>query len=728
VSTALLALTLYAFVAAPLGADGPAVHFLDDRGQSVDSPLEACFQLALKPDCREIGPRETVTLPQGFFTLRVEGPEHGPVSVPREDLLLSKDGGTLRVTVPRKALLSVDRRPAEPLTVSLYDPQDPAFRTPRFRARLSGPEIKIPSGLFVASLSSGRRAPDLQRLSAPPGGRVRLTNHPRDGWSLVLRCRSATTGREVAGAAVAVSEVTGYGRADRPLAEGLTGKDGIVLFSGLGAAMAGASVHPAKLVGQEVRGLTATPGTFAVRDVELESGGRVRAQITVKGRPVAGADCEVLDRESNPAGRPKDPRKLFAGRSDRQGLCRSGLLAAGAYTFRVTMPVSRATVERPLQVDNDAESDLELALTPIHVAGRVQRGGKPAPGFTVRILDFGSHGPAGEMTEAATAQAGEEGAWEATIWTPGEYLLGLRSPAGTPSATRKIVTLESPEETVDFDLPGAGFNGRVVDPQGRPVEQAKAILKWNGGMLIATTGQDGSFEIPTGEEGSGTIFAQKKGFRGTDPVAVTASPEGATPPVVLVLTPSDSLQGKVVSSAGGPVPDAMVSVSSMQYGGNTIPILSTRTDSTGSFEIERFAGARLRAFVSGPGCPLSSFDVAGEQADLVLRCPELPAALNLTFKDAEGRAVPHAAILMRQRGEVIPQTVLSAHLALLGLPAESDGGGHLALIGLAPGDYDLFLASASSEDTASKGLPSGFLTSASLPALSTVEMEVVAPP
>jgi hypothetical protein len=64
------------------------------------------------------------------------------------------------------------------------------------------------------------------------------------------------------------------------------------------------------------------------------------------------------------------------------------------------------------------------------------------------------------------------------------------------------------------------------------------------------------------------------------------------------------------------------------------------------------------------------------------------------------------------------------HLSNLRLLPATDGGGRLLLVGLAPGNYDIYLAEATNPELIASGLPHGFLTAASLAPLTTTELEV----
>lgn len=539
---------------------------------------------------------------------------------------------------------------------------------------------------------------------------------------MVLRCREGGAGRVKAGVAVAVKKAEGYGRPEVLLEEARTAADGIALVSGLQPPMAAVTVQHPEAVTRTVHGLTATPGTFTFREIEIEKGGSLRARISLGGAPVAGAACRLLSFEENPNG-PSEPRMLYEGRSDKEGFCRTGPIPPGPYTLRLTPPESRSFTDRLAIVEAGKETEVEVALMGIHLTGRITRDDKPAAGFQVIVMDlerperYHSPGPVAE------AVANEEGEYEVTLCVAGEYLIRPASPQGTPAAARKTVTLERAEEVVDFDLKPQGFAGRVMDEDEKPVAEASAVLRWKGGMLLAKTDPDGRFEIAVQDEGEGTLYAIKPGYRDSDKVEVAVpSPVSG---VVLVLSRSGAVRGTVLSAAGAPVPGALVAVTARVASPDAFPqVRSARADASGRFEMDRVPGAPLRVFVSGPGCPLTSSTLTDGSEEVTLRCAELPAALEITFKDDQGRPIPRAAVLLRQRGEVVPSSVLASHLAALGVSAEADGSGRLTLAGLAPGDYDLFLASESSEGTLQAGLPNGFLTSATLYPLTTSELEI----
>ena len=134
--------------------------------------------------------------------------------------------------------------------------------------------------------------------------------------------------------------------------------------------------------------------------------------------------------------------------------------------------------------------------------------------------------------------------------------------------------------------------------------------------------------------------------------------------------------------------------------------------------------APTRVFATGAGCPLIAFDLAPSAEELTLRCPELPASLTLIFEDTHGKPVQGKSVFARRDGVVIPNEVFITHLSRLRLPAATDGGGRLLLVGLAPGNYDIYLTEATSPELVASGLPQGFLTASSLAPLTTTELQV----
>ncbi len=723
--------------ASAAGAAAPAgvIHLVDDRGQVIRAPLDVCFQLDLGVSCSSVRSGEVALPPASFQSLRVEGADHGPVRRERARLQTQADGSR-RLVVPRKALLRLRAGSPDEPAVSLYDPADPSFRQPVFHGVMRPEGIKIPAGDFVASLTAKGDAPDLQRLSASPAAQIVVTFHRRPGWSLALRCVSAADGKPQANARATLEETPGYGQAARRRGEVASASDGLVLFSGLTSSLASASIRHPGFAPAEARGLVATPGTFAFREVGMVVASRLTARVTVNGKALTGSACRLLSPDREAAGKGASPLALRDQAAvGRDGMCRFQDLSPGIYELRVLIAGGPAQLSRWLSIAPGEAKVEEVALAPAHVRGEVRVGDDPAAGYTVHSLAVDAYRPQGVRAEdAASAQVDTEGRYDLTLWEPSWYSFRVVSDTGAPTAGHRELTIATGDvESLDFRLPDGTIRGVVLDEAGRPVADARVALRWNG-IIPLSTDAAGRFEARAAGAGSAELQAFKPRYRPSEPQTVELIQEGQPPPVTLVLRRTSTVTGTVVTADGTPVPGAWIASTSFAPASGIGLYRDSRAGGDGRFEVEVPDGAGSAPsllFTAGPGCPLSwslasQGAAASDTADaaVIVPCAAQPAALDLTFVDERGKPLPAAGVVLRANGTVIPQAALAAHLALLGLPSSADGSGHLVLPFLTPGDYDLFLTALSSESTIAAGWPQGFLQRVTLPASTTTELQI----
>jgi carboxypeptidase family protein len=695
------------------------IRFLDDRGEPVASPLEACFQTDLRTECVNSNSGAPIEPPGRFLLLRIEGPDHGPVSLRYEDL---EEGRFARV--PRKALLQIEKLPADPLTVSVYDKRAPSFDKALFSANAVGQNgIKIPAGDFLVSLSSGRQAPDLHLLSAAPGSVCHVEYRPRRGWSLVLRCRGARDRKPLAASSVSLESVLGYDAPNRLIEEQKTGEDGLAIFSGLLGRTVDAGVRHSEYLSQKVQGLSAAPGALAFREVVLEEGGRLQMKVLMEGRAQEGVGCRIVDPQAA-----RDSQPLYEGTTNREGICRSQKLAAGSYLLFASLPEERGRLSRTLVIKNGSDTEEEFAFSKIRLNGKVSRGNDPVPGFMIRVLEVNEELNA--RVGVAKGQSREDGTYEIALWKPGRYgVVLLESPESRVYLIQKSIVVEAGEEqkTVDFLLESASVRGKVVDDAGKPLAEAEVRLRWGGsGERWGLTNEQGEFEFLLEDKGSGDVKAEKEGYRPSQFQEVALEDETELPPVTLVLEKEKLFKGTLSSAAGLPVAGGWVAAMKSQFGDEYIyPPREGRTDDQGRFEAAPISGVRNRLFASGPGCPLSFFEPLDSGGDLALRCQGQPAVLDLTLTDSEGRPVPNAEVVLRQGTVILPRALLNRHLSFLGLRAQTDASGRMVIPNLAPGDYDVFLASQSQiEGMIEAGSRTGYLQSVRLIPLNITELRL----
>ncbi len=702
------------------------VQLLDDRGKPLVTPVEVCFQIALKQECDTLAPGRDVVLRESFQSLKIEGDDYGPV-VARVSEMTDREV----FQVPRKATLEFLRGDL-PETATLYQPEEPDLRRPAHRLTVrSRNEIKVPAGEHLASLTRPGSAPDLHWIVLSPGERREVRFTPRPGWSLVLRAMNAETRAPVPDASVELRGAAGYSQAASTSRTARTNARGFALISGLSATMLEATVHRAGYVDREVYGLLSSPGTFAHQAVALETGGTVRITILQNGVPAPDARCEVVQYTGSPREGEPAARTVFQGTTDREGACRSRRLAPGPYVARAEIPASGAGTQRSIDVQSSTETALELDLVPIKVAGTVQVGTRPAKGFHVTVYNNEVPVRGRTDTEAPdTDVTDEEGKYDVTLWSKGTYGFLVRHVDGTP-ATSRFVDLEPGEEkVVDFQLDEAALAGRVVDTDGQPVPGAKVFLRWKKGgeggaySRLAVAAEDGSFSFLMEGTGAVLLQAHHDRYRSSEPVDAAFVAGVTPPPVKLVLTKEKTMRGIVTDATGIPVPRAMVATYASAVGGPPLRIGGTFTLADGSFEVERAESGAARGFVSGPGCPLTAFNVEPDEREARIVCPAAPSALALVVKDRSGRPLPGTQFILRRNLEVFPTAVVTSHLQMLRLPAETDGSGRLVLAGLAPGDYEVFFSSMTDEALAALGNGRGYLGAFTLAPMAATEIEV----
>lgn len=704
------------------GVASAEVRFLDDRGEPITGPLEACFQTGRRTECVNSNAGEGIAPPEGTLILHIEGPGHGPVAL-RYEALEAREGH-LFARVPRKALLKIEKLPTEPLIVSLFDKRAASFDKPAFTAESVGVEgIKVPAGDFLVSLASGRQAPDLYLLSLPPGSETSVEYRSRRGWSLVLRCRGSKSAQPLASSSVSLESVLGYDAPNRRVEEAKTGEDGLAVFSGLAGRTVAAGVSHAEYLPQKVQGLSAAPGKLAFREVVLEEGGRVRAKVRVDGQARAGIRCQVLDPQAANA----KASQLDDGMTNQEGICRSEKLPAGSYLFSVRLPENAGRLSRTVHIENGSELEEDFTFTKIRLVGKVSRGSEPAPGFMIRALEYNEDVRA--IVVMGESQSGEDGLYEITLWQPGSLGVALYSSSETfmPLMEKKVV-IEPQEEakTVDFSMERDSIRGKVVDEKGNPLAKAGVTLRWNGEEKWAATDEKGAFEFFLDAKGKGDVEARKRGYRTSPFQEIALSEDAELPPVTLVLEKEQVFKGTLSSAAGLPVVGGWIGALKSYLGDEGINPQQERTDAEGKFEITQIPGVRNRLFASGPGCPLSFFEPFDSERDLALRCQGQPAVLDLTLTDSQGNPVPSAEVILRQGNVIIPRALLGVHLHFLGLQGLTDASGRLVIPNLAPGDYDVFFAKIATEGMIEAGSRTGYLQTVRLMPLSPTKLTLTA--
>jgi hypothetical protein len=221
---------------------------------------------------------------------------------------------------------------------------------------------------------------------------------------------------------------------------------------------------------------------------------------------------------------------------------------------------------REVDLRESETTSVDLSLRDVVVAGRVTRGGQPAPGIRVflrsaiggTVFAFaGSTAPGAVLTAGGppplTAVTRDDGGYELLAFTPGPTFVDLSSAAGSQRYPGREVSVPDVERfELDVEVADTTVSGIVVDSEnGQPVADAivglsaaEPVGKWKGS---ASAGPDGRFSIGV-EPGEYRLGAQAPGRkRASLPVTVGA---GGVSGLRVELEPGLEITGRVVDASG----------------------------------------------------------------------------------------------------------------------------------------------------------------------------------
>jgi len=200
----------------------------------------------------------------------------------------------------------------------------------------------------------------------------------------------------------------------------------------------------------------------------------------------------------------------------------------------------------------------------ITVSGRILRSGKPVAGASLVFLS----GAAGSMpTEFKGAESDAEGRYQVGLDKAGPYQVVVQV-GGMSAGSGDPITIQIPDQPVvtqDIVVPGSGVAGRVIDGEGKPVEDAivRAVRDGAGeSSLFGNMGgsqPDGTWRIEGLEPGTYRITASAAGYKNAERYPIAVGAEDA-PGVELRLERGRSFRGRVVDPLERPMPGAIVVV------------------------------------------------------------------------------------------------------------------------------------------------------------------------
>ena len=262
---------------------------------------------------------------------------------------------------------------------------------------------------------------------------------------------------------------------------------------------------------------------------------------------------------------------------------------------------------------------VEVALRDVVIAGRVTRGGQPAPGIRVSVrsgpqsyVSFGGTrepralaAPIGPPPLAATTR--DDGSYELVVFSPGPAGVDLQSTTARQSYPGRQVTIPDVERyELDLEIENTTASGVVVDREtGDPVPEARLYLRGldpdSRRGAWGATGADGRFTI-TAEPGEYKLEANSQG-RAPTSMPVSVGPAGVSD-LRVEMDRGLAIVGRLLDAAGRPAGGYWVSPKTLD-GGYT-PGTESRAD--GSFRIE---GLAAKPYVLAAGSPLAGYAVRG---------------------------------------------------------------------------------------------------------------------
>lgn len=391
-------------------------------------------------------------------------------------------------------------------------------------------------------------------------------------------------------------------------------------------------------------------------------------------QPVAGA--RVTLQPSAPAGlsarrlSSRNPPDRFEGITDSAGRFEVASLPAGTYDVTVRgQGFAPLTVPGLALPEGAGRTDLgTVVLSP----GAAIRGlvtdleGKPVEGAEVRVkaaerslLPSSTRQRDPGPADAITAQ---DGTFLVADRAPGESLdLTVTHPRyGTESAPGVVVPTEEPVRVVL--KPVARVAGRVTDPDGKPVPEATVLLselrsESFGGlssMLPAglprrtTTDEKGAFEIERVAPGPIQIRAQAPRRQRAQIEGLEVKPGRDLTNVEIVLAPGGTVEGRVLSPEGRPVPNARVSVA--EPGSDAFSAFSrvrATTDGDGRYRLDGVPPGpqTLEATAEGYRRGVRDVEVTAETRTIDF---ELERGLEVSGRvvDDAGHPVPSAQVML----------------------------------------------------------------------------------
>lgn len=353
---------------------------------------------------------------------------------------------------------------------------------------------------------------------------------------------------------------------------------------------------PADWITEPVEVSTETGKTKSGVKVELSKGGLLEVVITeaVSKQPIEQARVIIRQQADN---------RAFGAFSDEDGIARIRLVPGEYQMSRVyKQGYSRESRQETITIEEGKTARIECQLTgQPKITGVVRdEKDKPVQGVKLKIC------PTGGQDVSSDAEGKFEVNWDPRGWGERETIFYL---VARHEQLNLAATVEIDEDTRTLDIklePGVTFTGKVLDPDGKGIANARILVmlrasSW-GSTIARDIGQsnaEGNFEvkaIPLEHKYSITASAEGYGQNRTEINTDDAVDNQLDVGTLTLAVANLSVSGVVVDANDEPVADARIST----YGEGQ-PYRNTKTDAEGKFTIEKICAGKIRISANTSG-------------------------------------------------------------------------------------------------------------------------------
>lgn len=371
---------------------------------------------------------------------------------------------------------------------------------------------------------------------------------------------------------------------------------------------------------------------------------------------------------------------VFEGNTSEHGVARVEKQKRGRFTVQISDSTGQKMLtEHDLEFASPAEARHTFQIRWVEIEGEVHLGKAP---LRATLWFGGQHGVA-----SIRFDSDEEGKFSGVLPRDGHWPIELTADRPRISLElHRTIEARKGRAEVNIEVPGTRLFGRVVDPEGRPAEQATvSVLESDGANQGLLTEAEGRFEFRGVAPGNLTLGAQsRRGDLVSAEQALALPDDGEIGPIELRLRATTRFAGRVRSARGvasGAVVSAM-GVRPARYGNDR-----TRTAADGSFEVKLPTVVEGAVAVVGvSGFALTAFELRpGEKSDLFV--PEAGGTVEVDLGASLRRRLVEldAWLMVFQNGMELPAHALADWARTHGEPAFGLKASRFSE--LAPGEY-----------------------------------------